>query len=1161
MTARARRERQGEGRRRQPETWRARIFGPVNRLFRGRFGRAARWFAGGMAVITVCVVGLYVAILSGVLSIDLATPWIVTALEEKLPPGYRVQIARTRLDYDSSGAPVLTAETIVIRNEQGEEVARAPRAEVGLEAGSLLIGYYRARRINLINATMTVRLDDQGNVRVAPPAQTTVTPPPAAAPEPPPAPVVAPTEAFRFPRLAAWLDRLERTGLDGIALAEVALERGTLIVQSDTPGRTWRFVNINTSVRRPSEGGVAFRLSSGEGARPWELTATIGAVVGGVRAVDIVADRVVPNDLLYAVGFGDSGIHADTPLSGILRGQIASDGKLVSGSMRAALARGEIGDTRDARGRFQIDEVLLQMRFDPDRRAILIEPLQIAGGRNRIAFAAIVEAPPAGSTIWPVVVPRGLISLSTGKPNEPSLSLDRVTMRGGFDPQKLRFTIDEGVLQGMTAGIALSGALDLGADTPSLQLGIAGNRMPVSALKRLWPAPVAPGPRAWVLQNVDSGVVERMTLGLNLPLELIGRPGTLPDDALKLEIDVSGGVFTPVAGLPPISDAKATILVTGRSTRIRVAEGVLELAGKRRITISEGSFEVPQHMPKSSPAVIQLRAEGNGEAFADLLAREFFRAEAGVKIDADSTRGSVGANVRIELPLKDSLQRNEVGYTVAATVKNFTADDLVRGQRVDNANALITVDGDQIHIKGEGRIAGAPATFEFRRAKGKPDGDFKIAATLDDAARMRFGIDLGPMLTGPVPVKVNGTVNDRETRADIDADLTRATIADLVPGWNKAAGRPARAIYRFVERGKTIWLEDVNISGSGVLIRGTFELDSDGDLEGANLTTFQLSEGDRATLKADRGNDGALKVIVRGTVLDARGMLRALADAPGRTGAKKKLADIDLDLRLAAATGHNGEVIRNLELRVVRRNAEIRSFALIGRIGRDSSIVGELRARDGGTPVIYITSGDAGALFRFADYYGKIQGGEVWIVLDTPNARAEPQEGIVSVRNFTISGEPSLDRLQAQVPDGADRTAPQVQRQPRGAPTPFLRLRIDFTRTPGRFAIKEALIFGPTIGATVDGVLDYGRNNVHLRGTYVPAYGLNNFFGQIPVVGLFLGGPKEGLLALTFEVVGPVSGPTLRVNPMSMAAPGFFRKIFEFRGAQDTPPPNVRGNN
>ena len=69
----------------------------------------------------------------------------------------------------------------------------------------------------------------------------------------------------------------------------------------------------------------------------------------------------------------------------------------------------------------------------------------------------------------------------------------------------------------------------------------------------------------------------------------------------------------------------------------------------------------------------------------------------------------------------------------------------------------------------------------------------------------------------------------------------------------------------------------------------------------------------------------------------------------------------------------------------------------------------------------------------------------------------------------------------------------------------------------------------------------------HLRGTFVPLYGLNNAFGQIPIVGLFLGGgDKEGLVGITYEVAGPPGAPTLRVNPISVAAPGLLRKFFEF---------------
>ena len=62
-------------------------------------------------------------------------------------------------------------------------------------------------------------------------------------------------------------------------------------------------------------------------------------------------------------------------------------------------------------------------------------------------------------------------------------------------------------------------------------------------------------------------------------------------------------------------------------------------------------------------------------------------------------------------------------------------------------------------------------------------------------------------------------------------------------------------------------------------------------------------------------------------------------------------------------------------------------------------------------------------------------------------------------------------------------------------------MRVEFTRTHGRFAIKEGVVRGPMIGATTEGYIDYLREEVRLRGTFVPFFGLNNMFGQIPVFG------------------------------------------------------------
>ena len=97
-------------------------------------------------------------------------------------------------------------------------------------------------------------------------------------------------------------------------------------------------------------------------------------------------------------------------------------------------------------------------------------------------------------------------------------------------------------------------------------------------------------------------------------------------------------------------------------------------------------------------------------------------------------------------------------------------------------------------------------------------------------------------------------------------------------------------------------------------------------------------------------------------------------------------------------------------------------------------------------------------------------------------------------------------------------------------------------------SIRDGVVKGPTIGATIEGNIDYLRDDVNVRGTLVPLYGLNNMFGQIPIVGLFLGGgSNEGIFGITYEVTGSTANPRPQVNPISAIAPGLLRKFFEFR--------------
>jgi hypothetical protein len=197
-------------------------------------------------------------------------------------------------------------------------------------------------------------------------------------------------------------------------------------------------------------------------------------------------------------------------------------------------------------------------------------------------------------------------------------------------------------------------------------------------------------------------------------------------------------------------------------------------------------------------------------------------------------------------------------------------------------------------------------------------------------------------------------------------------------------------------------------------------------------------------------------------------------------------------------------------------------------------LTGDLRGRPGGRQVVELESSDAGALFRFTDVYSRMNGGQMTTVMDPPSASNPVQLGTVSVRNFAVHDEEQLERA---VANGTPLPRNQMD---------FSGMKVDFTRSAGRVALHDGVVRGPVLGGTIDGVIDYTRDDVHLRGTLIPLYGANNLLGQLPVVGLFLGGEKEGLVGVTYEVVGKPGTPVLHVNPLSALAPGLLRKVFEY---------------
>lgn len=1135
-----------------------------------RWARRIGLSCGGLVVLLVLAGGLiYGLFATGVLTADLARPYVEAALEERLGGGSQVEIGSISTAADKDGETILRVSEITVRNAAGEIVASAPQAEVSLQAGTMP-WEARPRRIDLVGAELTVHVNAQGELTVAtgrnakpihaPPAAGATASPPSAAPAAsgaPADPSVAPLpfDPTHLGGLAALADSIDRGGLDGASLTDVGLKDGTLRFESEISGRQWAFEHISLSLSRPPEGGMRFDLDSGGTDGPWSARAAIGTLGSDGRPIRIEIRDLSPRDLMIAAGKGDGDLVATSPLSLDMETRIDAAGRMLAASGRLLAGAGELQIGPDVQGRMVVDEASVVFRFDPARRVLVIDPLTVEAGPVNVVLGADVTPPVAGSGAWGLAITGIRAMLGGGGPDaekEPPMLIDRADFAVSFDKRAGRLAIEKGVLGGPQGGVTLGGELNLGAPLPFLAMTVSGTPMTATSLKRLWPILAAPDVRRWVLDHIAGGDVSAAEIAFNSPLESIGnKDKPLPSEGLSIHVAGTNGVLRPVPGLPPIRGAEIDVRATGTSAHVTASNAVVDTPGGRTLGLPETVLDIPNTVPKNPAAKVSVRVAGNAAAAVELMAMPPLRGAASEQIDPAGVKGTIAGLAQVGLTLREKMTEADVDFAFEADLSGLTVDKILLGQKLEGANVKVFATPAVTVLRGDGKIGGAPASFELKKPRDGADQEFRLAANLDDAARDRMDLDLAG-LSGTVGIKLTGRMNDKAKNADVELDLGGARLAELIPGWTKPAGRPARLTASATMNGAGTRLDDLVLTGSGVNVRGTVLLDAKASLVSADLPTFQLSDGDKASVKAATQN-GVLDVTVRGEVIEARAFLKNLVDAPPAGPQAKRPPDIDLDVELGVVAGNNGEVLRKAVFRMSRRNGDLRVFNLGALVGRDGGVKGEMVARDNGRPQMQIATTDAGALLRFIDLYPKIQGGDLWINVDAPRGDGAPQDGVVNMRDFVIRGESGLDRLIAAAP------AQTRDGQPRpGAAIPFSKLQVDFQRSQGRLAIREGAIWGPAIGSTFDGLLDLAGDRVSVRGTYVPAYGLNNIFSRLPVLGFFLGGgPNEGLVGVTYEIVGPMSGPTLRVNPISAVAPGFLRKIFEFRQAPDPTPPNV----
>jgi hypothetical protein len=621
-----------------------------------------------------------------------------------------------------------------------------------------------------------------------------------------------------------------------------------------------------------------------------------------------------------------------------------------------------------------------------------------------------------------------------------------------------------------------------------------------------------------------------------LPPDFIGPRGrdrVLPDYALIGTAQFRDAALTPIQTLPMIHGAAGEIVFGSAAMTLNAASGTVAVDGRGELQAAGTAFAIPELGGPSPQGDLHLKLTGPASALAEISDTPPLSVAADRGIDPGALSGNADLALDVSIPLTGDIEKLSPAFRLA--LDDFASTAPIEGRTIADADLVLEGSPETFTVKGEGMLDGLQASVDLILGTGAP-AQTDVKLTLDDAAREHLGLGLDWLVQGPVEAALKADGDGQRIALDLKA--ARITLPFL--GWEKGPGVPATASFRMQRSDAGTELTDITVSGSGFSAKGSLLVGPEGGLQRLALSEVALHPGDR--LAADIvANGGGFDANVKGSAFDARGLIGVVTSGVGSS--TSEVGPVRVTMDIDAVTGQNGVVLSNVAGSLTVTGKGLDAASLKGGASGAGQFESTSR-REGDTRVLRVFAEDAGSLPGFADLYTKVVGGN--LILDYSGPVGGVGSGVVLLRDFRLRNETALAP--------AIETATQASRdemmrsQTVSGDTSFTQLRIPFSQKDWVITIQDAALRGPMLGATADGTVNVPDGKMAISGTFIPAFGINNVVGAIPLVGTILGGGRdEGLVGITFRLFGPIRSPEMAMNPLSAIAPGIFRKIFEYR--------------
>jgi hypothetical protein len=729
--------------------------------------------------------------------------------------------------------------------------------------------------------------------------------------------------------------------------------------------------------------------------------------------------------------------------------------------------------------------------------------------------------------------------------------ISSATLDGSYVPATHDILIDKLAATGTGIRLETEGRVTLiDKQTPVTELKGRIFPLRVGDLLHYWPLGAADGARDWISRNIFQGSVGPILFETHFPAGVLDA-NKLPDGALLMTFPFVNAEANYVTGLTHLTGVNGNAKLTGNTFTVDVSSARIGA-----LTVSKGHAFVSDLSAPDAPAAIAAHVDGSLADILKVTDLQPLHYATRFGIDPDQTKGSSSVDLDFKLPLKRDLTIDSVAIKVGAGVTGFGVA-LGKDLRLSDGAMHFDIDNNHLHASGTASLATSRLALDWVE-------DFKtrteittrvtVKGLLDEAGRSALHFRANDYLSGVVGV--NGTLIGHRGQlqsADMTLDLTPSALSLDLVGIGKPAGVAAsgHGTGIFAPHG-VLQSADLKITGPSIQATMAATFNPDGTMASLNAPSIRSGSTNDFSFSLTRNASG-VDIAVKGHSLDGSRLARRGSGTETKNGTNANASFYEafhITAKLDLLVLRNAVAIAPFNLEVSGVGERPSALTLNGTLGKGATVTGNI-VPSGSDRKLLVTSNDVGVLARGLFGFNSIKGGKLDLQVTLHGPASNPPaddpstddyQGQMTLKDFRLLNQPFLARLfSAGSLIGFGNLL-------QGQGIAIDDLKIPFSARNGVLAIHNAHATGPAIGVSAEGYLDRPKNEVAIKGTLVPLFGINSVLGFIPLLGdLLVSKPGEGIIGMTYTVAGNADEPRVSVNPLSMVTPGILRRIFQGR--------------